>query len=133
MRAAALCQRHGTVTGRVLCAEEIRIVAAAGNASLCWGVVDARMGLANRVVGLQPCSPRSHSQKWLLRRVGANLQIHPALFSHECLELATQREAELSLPGSGIMFMLAVLPCDICMFVCLQYALSAPYGRLHPM
>ncbi|KAK9848255.1 hypothetical protein WJX84_005415 [Apatococcus fuscideae] len=74
--------------------EEIRIVAAAGNASLCWGIVDARMGLASRVVGLQPCSPRSHGQKWLLRRVGANLQIHPALFSHECLELATQ-------PGNG--------------------------------
>ena len=94
MQGLAPCQRHETLTGRVLWAEEIRVVAAAGNASLCWGVVDARMGLANRVVGLQPCSPRSHSQKWLLRRVGANLQIHPALFSHECLELATQREAD---------------------------------------
>ena len=77
----------------LLWAEEVRIVAAAGNASLCWGIVDARMGLASRVVGLQPCSPRSHGQKWLLRRVGSNLQIHPALFSHECLELASQRES----------------------------------------
>ncbi|KAK9866923.1 hypothetical protein WJX84_005367 [Apatococcus fuscideae] len=74
--------------------EEIRIVAAAGNGSLCWGVVDARLGLQNRVVGLQPCSARAHSQKWLLRRTGSTLQIHPALFTQECLELAKQ-------PGTG--------------------------------